>query len=156
MKLNKTPGPDGLTTEFYQYFFQDLGPILLKMIQESHKKQTLPDSLSLSYITLLPKDNQDKTQMKKYRPISLLNVDYKISSKAITNKLQPHMSKLIHADQQCSIVGRKIQNHLHFIRDIITYTHHPGSFSLPRLGVMARHFFRSRANSAQLLIGSPR
>ena len=31
------------------------------------------------------------------------------------------MSKLIHADQQCSIVGRKIQNHLHFIRDIITY-----------------------------------
>ena len=32
------------------------------------------------------------------------------------------MSKLIHADQQCSIVGRKILNHLHFIRDIITYT----------------------------------
>ena len=62
--------------------------------------------------------------MKNYRPISLLNVDYKIISKAIslTNKLQPHMSKLIHADQQCSIVGRKIQNHLHFIRDIITYT----------------------------------
>ena len=92
------------------------------MIQAAHKKQTLSDSLSLSYITLLPKDNPDKTQMKNYRPISLLNVDYKIVSKAITNKLQPHMSKLIHADQQCSIVGRKIQNHLHFIRDIITYT----------------------------------
>ena len=60
--------------------------------------------------------------MKYYRPISLLNVDDKVISKAITNKLQPHMSKHIHADQQCSIVGRKIQNHLHFIRDIITYT----------------------------------
>ena len=92
------------------------------MIQEAHKKQTLPDSLSLSYITLIPKDNPDKTQMKNYRPISLLNVDYKIISKTITNKLQPYMSKLIHADQQCSIIGRKIQNHLHFIRDIITYT----------------------------------
>ena len=33
---------------------------------------------------------------------------------------------------------------------------YPGFFSLPRLGVMARHFFRSRANSAQVLIGSPR
>ena len=33
------------------------------------------------------------------------------------------MSKFKNADQQCSIiVGRKIQNHLHFIRDIITYT----------------------------------
>ena len=122
MKLNKTPGPDGLTTEFYQHFFPDLGPILLKMIHEAHKKQTLPDSLSRSYITLIPKDNPDKTQMKNYRPISLLNVDYKIISKTITNKLQPYMSKLIHADQQCSIIGRKIQNHLHFIRDIITYT----------------------------------
>ena len=92
------------------------------MIQEAHKKQTLPDSLSLSYITLLPKDNPHKIQMKNYRPISLLNVEYKIISKAITNKLQPHMSKLIHADQECSIVGRKKQNHLHFIRDIMTYT----------------------------------
>ena len=107
MKLNKTPGPDGLTTEFYQHLFQDLGPILLKMIQEAHththKNQTVPDSLSLSYITLLPKDNPDETQMKSYRPI----VDYKIISKVITNKLQPNMSKLIHADQQCSIVVRK-------------------------------------------------
>ena len=33
---------------------------------------------------------------------------------------------------------------------------YPGFFSLPRLGVIARHFFRSRANSAQVLIGSPR
>ena len=91
------------------------------MIQEADKKQTLPDSLSLSYITLLPKDNPDKTQMKNDRPISPLNVDYKIIRKAITNKLQLHMSKLIHADQQCSIAGRKIQNNLH-TRDIITYT----------------------------------
>ena len=32
------------------------------------------------------------------------------------------MAKLVHESQQCSIAGRKIQNHLHFIRDIITYT----------------------------------
>ena len=37
-----------------------------------------------------------------------------------------------------------------------SFLSYPGSFSLPRLGVMARHFFRSRANSAQVLIGSPR
>ena len=45
-------------------------------------------------------------------------------------------------------VGAVVKNGFHCI--------YPGSFSLPRLGVMARHFFRSRANSAQVLIGSPR
>ena len=69
---------------------------------------------------LLPKDNPDKTQMKIYRPISLLNVDYKIISKAITTSSNPTYQTFIHADQQCSSTGRKIQNH--FIWDIITCT----------------------------------
>ena len=89
------------------------------MAQAAHQKKKPPDSLLLSYIKLLPTDIPDKTQMKKYRPILLLNVDFKIISKAITNKFQPHMSKLIQAGQQCSIVGRKIQNHLYFIRTLL-------------------------------------
>ena len=118
MQANKTPEQDGLTTEFYQFYSPPL-----KKGSRSTQKKALPDSLTLSYFTLLPKDNQDKTQMKNNRPISLLNVDYKIISKAITGKLQPHnpMSNLVRADQQCSIAGRKVQNHLHFIKDIITY-----------------------------------
>ena len=67
MKLNKTPGPDGLTTEFYQYIFQDLGPILLKMIQEAHKKkQTLQDSISLSHS--YPKKTQTRHKWKLTGP----------------------------------------------------------------------------------------
>ena len=123
MTLGKTPGPDGLGVSFYLKFFDLLGPLFLEMVQEAHTKQTLPPSLTLSYITLIPKDNPDKTQLKNYRPISLLNVDYKIISKTITNKLRPHMPKLIHEHQQCAVAKRKIQNHLHFIRDLITYTH---------------------------------
>ena len=92
------------------------------MTQEAYLKQQLPESLTLSYITVIPKDKPDRTDLKNYRPISLLNVDYKIISKTITNKLRPHMAKLVHENQQCSIAGRKIQNHLHFLRDIITYT----------------------------------
>ena len=122
MKPNKSPGPDGLTSEFYKHFFDLLSPLFLKMIEESHRNKQLPPSLNRSYITIIPKDSPDKTQLKNYRPISLLNIDYKIISKTITNKLKPYMSKLIHPDQQCAVQGRKIQNHLHFIRDFITYT----------------------------------
>jgi hypothetical protein len=78
----------------------------------------------MSYITLIRKENSDRTQLKNYRPISLLNVDYKILTKSLTNKLKPFMASLIHTDQQCSVQGRNIHNHTHFIRDFITYAHH--------------------------------
>ena len=52
-----------------------------------------------------------------------------------------------------SLVNLLVPNLLPWITE---YYYYPGSFSLPRLGVMARLFFRSRANSAQVLIGSPR
>ena len=54
-------------------------------------------------------------------PVSLLNADYKIISKILTSRMQPVMHKLVHEDQQCAVKGRKIQNHLHNIREIITY-----------------------------------
>ena len=78
---------------------------------------------------LLPRDNLDKTQTKNYRPISLLNVDLKIISKAFTNKFQPQMpnpytqisrkKKPTCQTHTGRSVGRKMQNHSHFIRDII-------------------------------------
>lgn len=77
MQKNKTPGPDGLTVEFYQHFFPILGPLLLKVFQDTYDRQ-LPHSCNLSYMTLIPKENADKTLLKNYRPISLLNTDYKI------------------------------------------------------------------------------
>ena len=124
MGKNKTPGPDGLTVEFYKYFYDDLSALFLKLVEEVYNTGRLPDSLTLSYITVLPKDNPDKTSLKNYRPISLLNVDYKIISKTISNKLRPIMGTIINDDQQCSVKDRKIQNHLHFIRDLISYCNH--------------------------------
>ena len=123
MQPNKTPGPDGFTVELPSHFFDRFSPLFLKMTQEAHLKQQLPESLSLSYMTVIPKDKPERPDLKNYRPISLLNDDYKIISKTISNKLRPHVAKLVHENQQCSIAGRKILNHyLHFIKDIITNT----------------------------------
>ena len=122
MNKNKTPGPDGLTTEFYNFFFTTLGPILHATLEEAYNNMELPNSMNTSYITLLPKKDTDKTQLINYRPISLLNTDYKILTKTLANKLKPHLNTLIHVNQQCSIKGRDINNHNHLIRDIIQYT----------------------------------
>ena len=119
-KNNKTPGPDGLSAEFFKCFLVDLMPLFKAMIEESLERGELPESLNMSYITLLPKvDNC--TQPKQYRPISLLNIDYKIITRVLTNRLQKHMSSLIHIDQASAVKGRTIQTQNHLLRDVIAY-----------------------------------
>jgi len=122
MKKATSPGPDGLTVEFYLAFFPLLAPLFHAMVKESFNCEALPESQNLSYISLLPKDSGSPLELKNYRPISLLNVDYKIISKALTIKLRAVMQHLVHTDQACAVQGRTIQDHNHTLRDIITYT----------------------------------
>ena len=38
VKFNKSPGSDGLTVQFYSYFWNILGPLLIKVLNEGYKK----------------------------------------------------------------------------------------------------------------------
>lgn len=58
--------------------------------------------------------------LKNWQPISLLNVDYKICSKALTNRLALVLHKIVDTDQMCSISGSIFSN-LNLIRDILDY-----------------------------------
>ena len=120
---NKSPGPDGLTAEFYKTFATELSPLLLHTFSEMHTLEQAHENFNTSYITLIRKPETDPKYTKNYRPISLLNTDYKILTKILVAKIEPFLHKLVHTDQQCSITGRNIHNHNHLIRDIIQYTH---------------------------------
>ena len=122
MSLGKSPGPDGLTAEFYSRFLPQLSPILVTVFADIAENQKLCESQKLSYITVIPKKQTNRRQVKNYRPISLLNVDYKIITKILATKLRPFLASLVHTDQTCAIPGRNIHQHTHFIRDFITYS----------------------------------
>ena len=60
--------------------------------------------------------------MKNWRPISLLNVVYKLASLVIANKIKTQLSSLIHEDQKGFTAGRYIGENIRLIYDILFET----------------------------------
>ena len=88
MSNNNSPSSDGLTVEFYKMFLPHLSDILFKLYKEIETKESLSHSMKMGVITLLYKKKGDKRCLKNYRPISLLNVDYKIIARVMANRLK--------------------------------------------------------------------
>ena len=114
----KSPGPDGLTTEFYKQFWDVLGNDLLEVITSSYERGLLTESQRLASIKCLPKKGDIK-DVKNWRPISLLNVDYKILAKVLSLRLLELLPSVISEEQTCSLKGRKISHNLSTVRDCV-------------------------------------
>ena len=73
-------------------------------------------------ITLLPKEDSDELLLSNWRPITLLNVDYKIASKTIAKRIERVLPYLIHPDQTGFMKGRYIGQNIRLINDILRQT----------------------------------
>ena len=99
MENNKSPGSDGLSVEFYKWFWNDLKIYLISSINYSFENSNLTYLQKQGIITLLPKHGKDQKNISNWRPISLLNVDHKISTKAIANRIKTVLPNLITNNQ---------------------------------------------------------
>ena len=72
---------------------------------------------------MIPKKDKALNKLKNWRPITLLNYDYKIASKVIASRLKFVLSDLIDHDQASFLKGRSIAENICLINNVISYTH---------------------------------
>uniref|UniRef100_A0A670JFQ6 Reverse transcriptase domain-containing protein n=1 Tax=Podarcis muralis TaxID=64176 RepID=A0A670JFQ6_PODMU len=119
MTLGKSPGPDGLTSRYYKTLKEGLLQPLLEVCNEILEGKKAPDTWKEAYITLIPKTETEKTQLKNYRPISLLNVDYKIFADILAKRLKMILMEEIHRDQAGFLPKRHLSDNVRNIVDIL-------------------------------------
>ena len=117
LKGNKSPGLDGIPVEFYQLFWDDIKELYLAFLN-GLKNGAIPKGKNTSVIKLIYKKTGEIYLLTNYRPISLINVDIKILTKILANRLKFVLPSIIHKSQT-AVYGRKIDQTVHLIRDLI-------------------------------------
>ena len=119
MQNDKSPGNDGLTNEFYETLWNELKEICIDSVSETKEKRHLSTSQRQAVITLIGKKDKDKRFIWNWRPISLQNVDLKITSKVLSEKLKKVLPDLISTQQTAYVKNRHIGEGGRLISDII-------------------------------------
>ena len=121
MGTEKTPEADGLPAEFYKVFWNDISAILIRALNYAYETGQLSVTQRRGIIKLIPKKDAETYFIKNCRPLTVLNCDYKMAAKSITNRLKPSLPDLINCDQTGFIKGRFVGENIRLIDSIICY-----------------------------------
>lgn len=119
MQSSKAPGPDGYTSELYKAFKTQVSPLILDVLNEALIKGHLPPTFYLENISLIHKKYEDLLDPRSYRPVSLLNVDYKMLVKLLAARLEGILPNVISQDQTGFIKDRQLFFNIWRIPNII-------------------------------------
>ena len=119
--IGKSPSSDGLPAEFFSTFWHILGEDLVEVWNDSFASGRLPPSQRRALITLTFKKG-DRLDHKNFRPISLLNTNYKILACVLAGRLLGVLQSIIYRDQSCGIQGRFIGENLVLLNGVFQCT----------------------------------
>ncbi|MEX5543858.1 reverse transcriptase domain-containing protein, partial [Pseudomonas poae] len=72
-------------------------------------------------MVLIHKENTETTEIKNYRPVSLLNNDYKIFSQIMAERLKEFLKEWISKEQSGFLPNRQIKDNTRVLINIIEY-----------------------------------
>ena len=113
VQSGKSSGPDGLPAEFYLYFWGLLGCDVVDILNYGYHRGAFSESQRRAILHLLFK-REDPQLLKNRRPISLLNVDYKIATKCLAGRLREVLPLVLSEDHTCGVPDRRIFENLSY------------------------------------------
>ena len=118
---NKMSGCDGIPIEFYKVMWPKLKDFLFKLYTEVIEDKLLHLSARRGVISLLEKLEKNPLFLESWRPLSLLNSDYKIFAKILANRLQYALPDLIHESQTGFMKNRFIGENILKLMNLMEY-----------------------------------
>jgi exonuclease III len=118
---NKSPGTDGLNNNFYKAMWPYIKHHLLNSIKATLNTGNLSISQKQGIISLIPKADKDTSKLKNWRPITLLNQDYKYLAKCLANRCRKVLPDIVSPDQTGFIPGRLIGTNILKAQGILSH-----------------------------------
>ena len=122
LRRGKCPGNDGFTGEFFSEFSKELLPVLEKAFNWALDHSQWANTWCNSIVTVIHKEGKDPTSCGSYRPITLLNVDQKLLSSIIANRLTKIIPLIIDPDQTGFIPDRYLADSVRRTLNIIDFS----------------------------------
>jgi len=118
LEKNSAPGPDHIPVEFYQNCWEIIKEDIMDMFLEFEIHNLDLGRLNYGVITLIPK-LKEATKIQQYRPICLLNVSFKIFTKALMFRFENCMSRITNVCQSAFIKGRNIMDGVMALHEVL-------------------------------------
>uniref|UniRef100_A0A2N9GQ21 Reverse transcriptase domain-containing protein n=1 Tax=Fagus sylvatica TaxID=28930 RepID=A0A2N9GQ21_FAGSY len=103
---DKSPGPDGFNMAFFQKCWSVVESDVLGFFEEVYEHGTFVHSLNATFVALIPK-TRNASNIKDFRPISLIGSVYKILAKVLANRLKRVLDGLVSESQNAFVGGRQ-------------------------------------------------
>lgn len=120
MQNGKSPGEDGLPKEFYAKLWDVVGPEMTQILQETMDRELLPASNTKGLTRLISKVAPQVPRVTELRPITRLNVDYKLLASCLAKRLRRVMPQVIQS-RQLATPGKDIMEGAHNLLSTISY-----------------------------------
>jgi len=117
MQRGTAPGPDGFTVDFFVHFWDLFKQDILQIVETSRTSGSILKAFNSTFLTLIPKE-EGADSPSLFRPISLCNVIYKITSKIIANRIKPLLPDLISEEQSGFVAGRQILDGILLVNEV--------------------------------------